>query len=80
MASAYKVPRTLWTNWSFKEGIIVQSVGDVEDSFDIEAMTRIEQEHKKRFQKLRRCTRRRLPPCLVSGRRCLQPLRILHLP
>ena len=26
----------------FKEGIIVQSVGDVEDSFDIEAMQRIE--------------------------------------
>ena len=36
----------------FKEGIIVQSVGDVEDSFDIEAMQRIEHEHKKRFQDL----------------------------
>jgi predicted metal-binding protein len=36
----------------FKEGIIVQSVGDLEDSFDIEAMQRIEQEHKKRFQHL----------------------------
>jgi predicted metal-binding protein len=36
----------------FKEGIIVQSVGDVEDSFDIENMQRIEKEHKERFQKL----------------------------
>ena len=36
----------------FKEGIIVQSVGDVEDSFDIEAMERIGEQHKKRFQDL----------------------------
>jgi predicted metal-binding protein len=36
----------------FKEGIIVQSVGDVEDSFDIESMRVIEQQHKSRFQDL----------------------------
>jgi predicted metal-binding protein len=34
----------------FTEGIVVQTVGDLEDSFDYEGMQRIGQEHKKRFQ------------------------------
>ena len=62
----------------FKEGIIVQSVGDVEDSFDIEKMQLIEQQHKRRFQDLA-AAQRRLPPRPSLGRRCLQPLRLLHL-
>jgi predicted metal-binding protein len=36
----------------FEEGIIVQSVGDVEDSFDVEGMQRIQEQHQKRFQAL----------------------------
>ncbi len=34
----------------FSEGVIVQTVGDIADSFDIETMQVIEHEHKKRFQ------------------------------
>ena len=51
----------------FKEGIIVQSVGDLEDSFDIEAMQRIEREHKKRFQNLARVLGAAYPRILALG-------------
>jgi predicted metal-binding protein len=51
----------------FEEGIIVQSVGDVEDSFDIEAMQRIEQEYKRRFQNLARVLRAAFPHVLSLG-------------
>src|SRR5208337_3986320 len=51
----------------FKEGIIVQSVGDVEDSFDIEAMQRIEQEHKGRFQDLAAVLSAAYPRILALG-------------
>src|SRR5271157_4752114 len=51
----------------FKEGIIVQSVGDVEDSFDIEAMQRIEKQHKKRFQDLAAVLSAAYPRILALG-------------
>ena len=62
----------------FKEGIIVQSVGDVEDSFDIEAMERIEKQHKKRFQDLAAVLGACLSSHPGSGRGFLRPLRVLH--
>jgi predicted metal-binding protein len=52
---------------SFKEGIIVQSVGDVEDSFDIEGMQRIGEEHKKRFQDLAAALKAAYPRVLALG-------------
>ena len=51
----------------FKEGIIVQSVGDVEDSFDIEAMERIEKQHEKRFQDLAAVLGASYPHVLALG-------------
>ncbi len=51
----------------FKVGIIVQSVGDVEDSFDFEAVQRIEQEHKKRFQNLAAALGASCSPILALG-------------
>ena len=63
----------------FKEGMIVQSVGDVEDSFDIEAMERIEQEHKKRFQDLAAVLGASYPHVLALGGWFLRPLPVLHL-
>lgn len=36
----------------YKRGILVQSVGDVEDSFDFEAMMEIEALHKERFSRM----------------------------
>jgi hypothetical protein len=57
----------------FKEGIIVQSVGYIEDSFDIESTRLIENQHKKHFQILADVLSAGLLPCLGSGRRCLQP-------
>ena len=51
----------------FKAGIIVQSVGDLEDSFDFEAMQRIEQEHKSRFLQLAGVLRAAHPNILALG-------------
>jgi len=36
----------------FLEGVIVQSVGELDDPFDVENMQMIEESHKKRFQEL----------------------------
>ncbi|KLU59793.1 hypothetical protein CEB3_c39270 [Peptococcaceae bacterium CEB3] len=36
----------------FQQGIIVQSVGRIEDSFDIESMQALEKQHSKNFEKL----------------------------
>lgn len=38
----------------YTRGILVQSVGDVEDGFDFEAMMEIEAEHKERFSQMQR--------------------------
>jgi predicted metal-binding protein len=51
----------------FEEGIIVQSVGDLEDSFDFEAMQRIEEEHKMRFQNLAAALGAAYPRMLALG-------------
>jgi hypothetical protein len=64
----------------FKEGIIVQSVGDVEDSFDVEAMQRIEREHKKRFQRLAAALGSFYPRILALGAGSCDLCGILHLP
>jgi predicted metal-binding protein len=51
----------------FEEGIIVQSVGDVEDSFDFEAMQRIQELHKKCFQDLAATLSAAFPSVLALG-------------
>ena len=36
----------------FTQGILVQSIGELEDSWDIEGLQELEQKHKERFQKI----------------------------
>ncbi len=52
---------------SFKEGLIVQTVGDVEDSFDFENMMAIAETHKDRFLALRDKLRENYPDLLAMG-------------
>jgi len=51
----------------FEVGIIVQSVGDLDDSFDFESMQLIEKLHKKRFQELTNELRAVYPRVLALG-------------
>lgn len=54
----------------FSTGILVQSIGDVEDSFDFEAMTEIETMHKARFRKMYACLRAQTSDVLAIGSGC----------
>jgi predicted metal-binding protein len=51
----------------FTEGIIVQSLGVLEDSFDFENMQLIEKEHKRRFQELAAALTAAYPRVLALG-------------
>lgn len=51
-------------------GILVQSVGDVEDGFDFEAMMAIEGEHKARFAEMYRQLQGAGAPVLALGAGC----------
>lgn len=51
-------------------GILVQSVGDVEDGFDFEAMMEIEAEHKTRFTRLYDALREKGGKVLALGAGC----------
>lgn len=51
-------------------GILVQTVGEVEDSFDFEAMAAIEAEHKAHFGRMYASLRRRGVPALALGAGC----------
>ena len=54
----------------YKGGIIVQTVGQLEDSFDIEGMQEAEQNQKKAFSALLEELRRRYPDLLPLGTGC----------
>lgn len=54
----------------FSRGILVQTVGDVEDSFDYEAMMEIQEAHKTRFLQMYREIRRQDAPVLALGAGC----------
>lgn len=51
-------------------GILVQSVGDIEDGFDFEAMQEIEAEHKARFQRMHLRLSETGTPHLALGAGC----------
>ena len=52
---------------SFTYGILVQSVGKLEDSFDYESMQKLEKQHKKNFEKLVLQLRKEFPGLLALG-------------
>ena len=54
----------------FSRGILVQTVGDVEDSFDYEAMMEIQEAHKTRFLQMYQEIRRQDAPVLALGAGC----------
>lgn len=49
---------------AYKSGILVQSVGHLEDVFDVEGIARTEKTHKQRFETLSRQVRHFCPDCL----------------
>lgn len=51
-------------------GILVQSVGDIEDSYDFEAMMEIEAEHKARFAQMHQILREQNEDVLALGAGC----------
>ncbi|MBQ0001451.1 MAG: DUF2284 domain-containing protein [Clostridiales bacterium] len=54
----------------FREGILVQTVGDIEDSLDFEAMMEIEAEHKAHFMEAAEELRKEFPELLAIGAGC----------
>ena len=60
--------------FSFREGILVQTVGELEDELDGEGMMEAEANHKKHFETLRKVLREKYPKMLPLGaggcRRC----------
>lgn len=54
----------------YSHGILLQSTGDIEDSFDFEAMQEIEAAHKSRFTALHEALLRQKLPHLAMGAGC----------
>ena len=54
----------------YSVGVLVQTVGDIEDSMDFEAMLETEARHKKQFYKLAEELRKEYPPLLPLGSGC----------
>lgn len=54
----------------FKAGIVVQTVGDIEDSMDFEAMMDIEAEHKEHFFAANDLLKKEYPDLLALGAGC----------
>ena len=59
----------------YSAGVLVQTVGDIEDSMDFEAMLETEARHKKQFYKLAEELRKEYPRLLPPGERLLHHLR-----
>lgn len=54
----------------YQNGILVQTVGDIEDSFDFESMMEIEAEHKKQFEEMYRSLLDKGEKILALGAGC----------
>lgn len=54
----------------YKEGILVQTVGEIEDSLDFEAMMEIEADHKEHFFATAEALRKEYPGLLAIGAGC----------
>ena len=61
-------------------GILVQSVGELEDSFDVEAMMETEALHKERFQRMLAALREREAPVLALGAGCCTRCKVCTYP
>lgn len=55
---------------NFSHGILVQTIGNIEDSFDFEAMIGIEAIHKSRFQEMYASIREKTSAVLAIGSGC----------
>lgn len=51
----------------YKEGLLVQTVGEIEDSLDYESMMRLEKEHKNHFFSFYDELKKAYPKCLALG-------------
>ena len=65
---------------SYKTGILVQTVGEIEDSMDWEGMKDTEERHKKTFLETAEKLRRACPGFLPSGSWNLHPVWRMYLP
>lgn len=55
---------------AYREGVLVQTTGMLEDPFDYESMMETEAKHKAAFQKLHRLLRQQFPDLLALGAGC----------
>ena len=64
----------------YHTGILVQSVGELEDSMDVEAMMETESDHKAHFQDLYADLRKRYPHMLALGAGCCTQCAVCSYP
>lgn len=64
----------------FHHGILLQTIGDIEDSFDFEAMTEIETQHKQHFQTMYDALRMETEDVLALGAGCCTYCKICSYP
>lgn len=64
----------------YKRGIIVQTVGELEDPMDGESMMETEQLHKENFSKCEKMLRERFPDMLAMGAGCCQKCKVCTYP
>lgn len=64
----------------FTHGILVQTVGDVEDTYDFEAMMEAEQIHRERFRKMYAALREVKAPVLALGAGCCGKCKVCTYP
>ena len=64
----------------YRTGILVQSVGELEDSMDVEAMMETESDHKAHFQDLYADLRKRYPHMLALGAGCCTQCAVCSYP
>lgn len=51
----------------YKRGILLQTVGEIEDWMDFEGMMRVEREHKEHFNQFAEAVKKRVQDCLPVG-------------
>jgi predicted metal-binding protein len=64
----------------YERGILVQTVGELEDELDGETMLETEARHKETFQKLEKILRKRFPKMLAMGAGCCTKCKVCTCP
>lgn len=64
----------------YSEGILVQSTAELEDEFDYEGITKLTEEHKRRFANFARSGAARVPGLPALSGRDVYAVQNLHLP